>query len=197
MRFPLQTRNSKEWVVIFNFNRLETCPEKLWSDKISKIPKESRWQNGRDCVQVRSRFAFECLARLYKISIEQYAPYFQKFNPLQVRKVSYVWFQYTQRKSQILWTFRSASLTLSANCPQTSSAGRWNSNSDPTIAYGEPALSFLLYARGGLLSGGRRGAEDSRRCSAASVGNQVRLSHLTLSASSSHLCGTTVCLFLF
>jgi len=29
------------------------------------------------------------------------------------------------------------------------------------------------------LSGGRRGAEDSRRCSAASVGNQVRLFQLS------------------
>ena len=35
-------------------------------------------------------------------------------------------------------TFRSASLTLSANCPQSSSARRWNSNSDPTIDCQEP-----------------------------------------------------------
>ena len=33
----------------------------------------------------------------------------------------------------------------------------------------------MLSARGSQLSGGRRGPEDSRRCSAGSVGNQVRL----------------------
>ena len=59
-------------------------------------------------------------------------------------------------------TFRSASLTLSANCPQASSASRWNSNSDPTIYnLTRTRTQSLLVPRGSLVNSAQHGGVAS------------------------------------